>query len=221
MPMAQRRDQANWSQLATGSFGEQNLPSSFTLPDEVKKGVDVAYQRSIDSGFYERGGNIVKNWGSGHSVRHGGTTYDDVNDKNTWGPDEDDRGPGQKIVGDIHSHAYEDGIEGTFSDSDVAGMTDSVGRMSIARSGAQTFMLAKTREFDARVKAIEDDPDFESSHERMLELKRQMHDAYNTAFKAAKGTHAQKLEAAVRATSARFDLGYYKGAGAKLDRVGE
>jgi hypothetical protein len=220
MPMQQRRDQANWDNVALGSFHEKNLPDQFVVPDAVKRGIDKAYDDSIKSGYYERGGNIVKNYGSGYSTRQGGDTYDDKKDEGTWAPNSKDVGVGQKLVGDYHSHAYRDGREGTFSEQDMAGMVDMDGRISMIRSGSKTFMLTKTREFDAMVKKT-DDNDPEAANNKLNAMKKEMMTYYNAAVAKSKArSDAEKWEEAARATAAKYHLGYYQGTGTKLDRAG-
>lgn len=220
MPMQQRRDAANWDNVALGKFGEANLPSQFVIPDSVKRGIDKAYAESVKSGYYERGGNIVKNYGSGYSMRQGGVTYDDKDDEGTWAPNSKDVGFGQKLVGDYHSHAYRDGREGTFSEQDMAGMVDMDGRVAMIRSGDKTFMLTKTREFDELV-AKTNDNDVEEENHRTNAMKGEMMTYYKSIIAKSKArSEAEKWEEAARATAARYHLGYYQGYGARLDRSG-
>lgn len=220
MPMQQRRDEANWHNVGLGSFAEGNLPDQFVMPESVKRGIDKAYAESIKSGYYERGGNIVKNYGAGYSTRQGGDNYDDKKDEGSWGPDSKDVGIGQKLVGDYHSHAYRDGREGTFSEQDMAALVDMAGRISMIRSGSKTFLLTKTREFDAMVKQTEDS-DPEEANLKINAMKGQMMRFYNAAVDRSKAlSEEEKWEEAARATAAKYHLGYYQGTGTKLDRAG-
>lgn len=227
----------NWSQMARGSFGEKYLPDEVQLPAAVAQGIDELYEASLKSGHYERGGNIVREYDGDYSVRPGGTNSDDVEkkqqaeakkkgkekpitpDKNSWEPDRDDVGWTENFVGHVHTHAYpEPGVTGTFSGPDISGLVTSDEKVSMLKTGADTEMLTSSKEFEARLEALESD-DFDEQHEATMALQLEMNQCWERVFKATKGTHRERTEMATKALAKKYQLGYYSGQGRNLHRV--
>jgi hypothetical protein len=117
----------------------------------------------------------------------------------------------------IHTHPTdeEDPDYVSFSDVDLVSIVDEDQPLNILRSGRQTYMIARTKEFDALINK-NNDP------EKLSELKLAMRDTYNAAFYAEKHTGAGQpsaVEAGVLAVCSKFHLAYYWGQGQDLDRV--
>lgn len=210
-----------WVSMAEGTIHEDHAPSAVQLPDGVVKGLDRAWDTSQAENHDERGGNIVKTyWGGNYQTRQGGDLRNSDND--TFEPKRTDELPGQKHIGTYHTHDSTHDKQPydtvTFSNSDVANMSTMEDRVKIVRSGKETYMLARTKEFEAMEKQVDGDT------ERENEFHDEMHATYLAAYNAVlKGDPANfqaASEAGVQAAAAKYHLLYYKGQGARLQRVG-
>jgi hypothetical protein len=203
-----------FTSMAMGTVGEDVAPKAVTLPPEVARGLDTAWQRSRKD-RKEHGGNLVRTYGGKFDIRHGGRDADE----GQWMPDEDDRGVGQQLLGFMHTHPYEGDAPGTFSGDDLANICDYDTRMSFVRSGPMTFMVVKTKEFDAKLqREVESEKDNRKLVEKREAFKAHLKRDFEATYKAHEGTFPEKLQAAVLVTCAKYHLIYYAGSGATLAR---
>ncbi len=206
-----------WVGLAQGSISEAAAPRTVRLPDEVDKDLGTAWNRTVADGN-EHGGNIVRTYGGKYDVRHNGS-----GDPNTFYGDDDDVGIGQDYVGNIHTHPG--AKPETFSDDDIANMADHGRSVSVMRAAEnQTYMLARTKEFDAMVANVEKEKDGEKLMEDRAAFRAQMKGTYEAAYQRAlkkdPKDHAAAVEAGTQAAASKYHLAYYSGKGANLNRVG-
>jgi len=129
---------AGWNQLATAVPNEGMTPEHVRIPDNLVQAIDRAWQETLAaSSEQEKGGNIVKNGGSGYDVRRYGG---DANGE-TFQPDDNDVGWRQRLVGMVHTHPYgeykQQVPEGyaSFSEQDFDAFMRSDAHLSVLRSG--------------------------------------------------------------------------------------
>ena len=209
---ASRRNQPDrdpgFAQVASGSIREGHSPSKVILPQAVADGLDGAWQDSfVDGQPLEQGGNIVRNYDGTYAVRRG-----DATDRTTFEADYHDVGWTQELVGVMHTHPNVRGEANSFSEPDFTSMLAESQPINLLRSEDTTYMVARTREFDAMAAHYEAD-------ERLDELEDEIYDCFDNVYGRTEGTHAEKLEAAVLAVCQRFHLVYYRGEGRELSRV--
>jgi len=215
MPVRERIKVAGFEQIARSHTNERSAPSEIRLPASLVRALDEAWRDSNphEADQIEQGGNLVRTSGGSYKVRRG----HGHNDQDTYDPDYDDVGFGETFVGIVHTHPYlQNGYDyGTFSDVDMANLVDQDQPLNVLRSGSQTYIISRTREFDAIVERHE-------KADTLFELRRAIIDTYEHAFKAEKqaglGFPAQ-LEAGVKAVCRAFHLIYYWGQGQDLQRV--
>lgn len=206
-----------WVGLAQGSIREAAAPRTVRLPDEVDKDLGESWKQTVKDGN-EHGGNIVRTYGGKYDVRHNGS-----GDPNTFYGDDHDVGFGQDYVGNIHTHPG--AKPETFSDDDIANMADHGRSVSVMRAAEnQTYMLARTKEFDAMVADVEKEKDGEKLMEDRAAFRSQMKGTYEAAYQRALKNdpkdHAAAVEAGTQAAASKYHLLYYSGKGANLSRVG-
>jgi len=205
---------AAWDQLAVATADERSTPAYVRLPANIVNELDRAWQDSL-AGKEEReqGGNLVRNMGGSYEIRRGANE-----DKHMFDQDDNDVGWTQKLVAQVHTHPYRDEKEqvpeqfATFSEGDFDSLMRSDAHMSVLRSGPYTFMLSKTKQFQAMVDATNNDEN------KLSALAQRMTDVYDKAFDATKGSFSEKTEAGVLAVCQRFHLVYYSGQGSDLSR---
>jgi hypothetical protein len=205
---------AAWDQLAVATADERSTPQYVRLPANIVKELDRAWQDSL-AGKEEReqGGNLVRNMGGSYEIRRGANE-----DKHMFDQDDSDVGWTQKLVAQVHTHPYRDEKEqvpeqfATFSEGDFDSLMRSDAHMSVLRSGPYTFMLSKTKQFEAMVEATNNDEN------KLSALAQRMTDVYDNAFDATEGSFSEKTEAGVLAVCQRFHLVYYSGQGSDLSR---
>lgn len=183
------------------------------LPPEIVKELDDLWKRSTATN-QEQGGNIVRTYGGAYDIRVGGH----YSDESTWDPNSDDVGVGQQYIGLAHTHPYQDFAHGTFSPDDLINVADYDQKISLVRSGPMTFMVARTKEFEAMLAQVEKEPDSRKLVERREAFKHQMREVFEAAFTAHKGPFPEQLEAGVLAVCDRYHLIYYAGQGGALER---
>jgi hypothetical protein len=80
------------------------------------------------------------------------------------------------------------------------------------RSGVYTFVLAKTKQFNALVEPMNNEED------KLFAFAMRMKATYDAAAQATPGTLTEQVEAGVLAVCAAFHLVYYEGQGGELQR---
>jgi hypothetical protein len=157
----------------------------------------------------EQGGNVVRTYGGEYKLRRG-TDHTG----NMFEPDPNDVGRTETLVGIAHTHPYRDEGQdhGTFSGQDLGNMVQEDQPLKVLRSGPFTYMIARTREFDAIVARYD-------KANTSFELQKQINATFDKAFDAKAGDFPEKLEAGVLAVCAEYHLVYYEGQGANLRRV--
>ena len=94
---------AGWNQLATAIPNESMTPAHVRIPDNLVRAIEKSWHESIASSpEQEKGGNIIKNGGSGYDVRR----YDGDANGDTFQPNDSDAGWRQSLVGMVHTHPY-------------------------------------------------------------------------------------------------------------------
>lgn len=209
-PALRAEAQRNFDQV-TSPTRMADLPATVGLPDALDRGLQKAWAGSLPGGrSQEQGGIAVQKADGTYEFRaskpgnSGSITlnYGDVK-------------PGEKLVAGAHTHPY-DKTEGSvtgvpFSGADLANI---VGRPDVIRavqSGDKQFVAVPSREFQDRVAAL-DTPGREALAADMKKL-------HEDTFKAASGDFASRVDAAVRAVSRTYGLGYYSGTDGMLTRV--
>ena len=193
----------------TSKFAD--APKQVTLPMAAQRGLQESWEASkADHHAKERGGNLVRDVHNGHMTsfawRPGKAVKDD-----TFLPDPDDVGKDQTVVATGHTHGYANGTENvSFSGDDIAGLVDESQHMDLMQSGRTRYMVARTAEFDARLKGLDDD--------QLTALRNQITTTWNTAFEG-EGTISQRAERASVGTCRLFKLAYYRGEGGTLNRI--
>ena len=195
----------------TAAVAEASAPVEIQLPKELEDGLKAAWGKSFPGGkSQEHIGILVRKkdgsyaWKAGSPGTSGSST-----------PNYGDVGAEERLVASAHTHPY-DASEGgykdvSFSAADLANLVTQQERVKAVYAGTSEFVVAKTQEFDARVKDLDD--------AKKTELKAEMKKLWNDTFKAAKGTFQARVEAAVKAVCEKYDLVYYAGtSGGKLAR---
>jgi hypothetical protein len=218
--MLDRRKTAGWEQIARGGINDDRYaPSEVRLPASVVTAVEQAWQDSLSRRpEREEGGNMVRTYGGSYKLRRTGGYSDGA-----FEPDAHDVGWTETMVGTVHTHPYRDEHERnpvnmptdyrTVSAPDLDSIVNGNGPLFIVRSGANTYVIAKSKQFNQLV---------ERHQERgtLGELVMEMENLSNRIYEATKGNMAQKLEQAIIAVWGAYHLVYYEGQGSDLKRVG-
>jgi hypothetical protein len=214
-----RQRQAGFEQLARSHTHERTAPTNIEIPESLDKALDTAWSDSLATKKEEEeGGNVVRTLGGDYKLRRG---HDHTNGSFT--PDPNDIGLGQTYVGVAHTHPYRDEEAahqmssdwGTFSEWDLANMCYENEPIKILRSTPYTYVVSRTKEFDALVAQAGED---ESDHSRLYQP---MIDTFQAAHGSYEGPFADKLEAGVIAVCKAYHLVYYEGSGRELHRRSE
>lgn len=210
VPISERRKTAGFEQIARSYIQAQGAPDQVKLPASLVKALEQAWRDSLQPDRdREQGGNVVRSYGGDYKLRRGKGDSDDM-----YEPNPNDVGITETLVGTAHTHPYrKEGQEyGTFSGQDLGNMVNEHESFKLVRSGPYTFMMTRTREFDALVKQYE-------KRGEELELSKQITQTFDAAYAASKRPFPEKLEAGVLAVCARYNLVYYSGQGAELTRA--
>lgn len=207
---------AEFDRIADGNIKAGDAPSEIVLPMAAQKGLQHEWDASKGGtqGAQEHGGNLVREHDgkAGYAWRSG-----KPGNNSTYAPDYDDVGTGQKLVGVGHTHPYENGKENvSFSGEDISSIVDESQPINLLQSGSTQFVIARTAEFEARLKGKND--------EQLGKLKKSIESAWYAAFgsdgsQLADGKYQERVEQAVRTTCAQFDLAYYRGHAGTLERA--
>ncbi len=199
---------ANFDRVAKHRMHVADAPKDVELPDAAQKGLQKEWEASRADGHKkEHGGNLVRNKDGSYAWR---TTVGPAK-ADTFIPDEDNVGKDQKLVGFGHTHGYASGAENvSFSDDDIADLVDESQPLNLLQSGKSQFMIARTAEFEAMLKDLDD--------EGAAKLRANIARTWQAAFKG-KEPMPERAERATEATCRAFKLAYYRGQGGKLARV--
>jgi hypothetical protein len=224
IPKGARYD-PRFTALAHGPIDEKWAPNTVRLPDAVDAGLDEAWrQTAADSRHREHGGNIVRTYGGKYEMNQQGPGLEGAYDD-----DDSDVGWTEDHVAVVHTHPYfnRDFDHAGFSGGDFVNLATNNVPLSIMRSGSdQTYMLARTKQFQKMVDDIENkyDHDYDLLHEKRQEFEKGMDDHWEAAYAAALKKNPKDfpgaVEAAGVATAKAYHLLYYKGTGANLKRIG-
>jgi len=206
-----RQKVAGFDQIAAGVGREQAAPSHVRLPKSLVAELDRLWHDTVRKDK-EHGGNVVRDGGS-YDFRQ---THDEDDNADTYHPDTDNL-DGDRHVAIVHTHPTDTRSPDYvgFSDVDLAALVDESQPLNILRSGTQTYMVARTKEFEALI-------DKNNDPEQLSELRMAIHKTYNAAYQAAKAEdigEPGRVEAGVIAVCRKFHLIYYWGQGQDLHRV--
>jgi len=210
----ERGKTAAWEQLARGTPDERSTPENIRLPPNIVQALEKAWQDTLKSKVaYEQGGNLVRNYGGSYELRR------QSNDNpHMFEQDDNDIGRLQTLVAQVHTHPYREEKAqvpeqfASFSDGDFNSLMRSDAHLSILRSGPYTFILAKTKQFNAMVDRLNND------EAKLSAFAARMTAAYDKAAAATQGSFSVKVEAGVMAVCEQFHLVYYEGQGGDLTR---
>jgi len=213
--------QAAWNAMSRGLGDSKHAWQAVRLPPEVVQAVDHYWQESTKDGN-EHGGLIYKTTIRGRTGVHEGHDYNE----GEMDTDAIELGHFEDALGGIHTHPEPDAPEhqSCFSDGDFRHLVGADReKVMIMRSGATTYMIARTRQFDAMLEQRIDGPDTQA------QVEEEMVAVYNAAFDATqdgaggpKGYGPRWNEAGERAVFAvcqKFGLLFYKGSGSDLQLV--
>src|SRR5256885_8320527 len=104
---------------------------------------------------------------------------------------------------------------GPFSGGDFANLANHDGKMTVMRSGSNnTYMMAKTKEFQAMIDAVENGGPDDEIEDRRRAFAMQIEGTYDTSqaewLKAHPGDFEGSLEAGAIATSTKYHIPYYE-----------
>jgi hypothetical protein len=215
-----RRKTAGWEQVARGGINDARYaPSEIRIPASVVTAIEQAWQDSLARHpEREEGGNLVRTYGGSYKLRRTHGYTDDA-----FEPDPHDVGWTETMVGTVHTHPYRDEHArnpaamptdyGTVSAPDLDSIVNRDGPLFIVRSGANTYVIAKSKQFLQLVERHE-------QQGTLGELVMEMEKLSNQIYEATKGNMAEKLEQAIIAVCQAYHLVYYEGQGSDLKRVG-
>jgi len=192
-------------------IAEAAAPVSIQLPKELEDGLKAAWAKSFPGGKSQEHVGILVQKKDGSYAWKAGPPGTSGSSKPNYG----DVGKDERLVASAHTHPY-DASEGnkkdvSFSGADLANLVTQDERVKAVYADTSEFVVAKTKEFDARVKDLDTT--------KKAELKTEMKKLWNDTYSAAKGTFQERVEAAVKAVCEKYDLVYYAGAsGGKLTR---
>lgn len=197
-------------EAATLGVEKDKMPASLGLPKALDDGMQKAWKGSLPGGrAQEQGGITVQKPDGTYEFRAGKpgtagaftTNYGDVK-------------PGEKVVAAAHTHPY-DKTEGNytgvpFSGPDLANAVSHPDVVRTVQSGDKQFAAVPSTEFRARVAGLDD--------AGKSKLRTEMNAHFESTFAAATGDFPSRVDAAVRAVSREYGLGYYAGTNGLLTR---
>jgi hypothetical protein len=199
---------AGFEKVTQHGLHAADAPSTIALPQAAQQGLQGEWDASAaEHHKKEHGGNLVRNKDGSYAWR---TTHGPAN-AGVFIPDEDDVGKGQKLVGFGHTHGYESGNEDvSFSDADISSIVDESQPINLLQSGKTQFLIARTAEFEAMIKDLDDD--------QLADLRAKIEKCWQNNYNT-KGTIQERAERATEVTCRAFKLAYYRGQGGTLKRV--
>ncbi|HSD91215.1 MAG TPA: hypothetical protein VLB44_27015 [Kofleriaceae bacterium] len=209
-----RQKVAGFDQVANSHTREAAAPSHVRLPPAVVRSLDEMWAES-NTKNQEQGGNVVRTYGGHYEMKR---THDSSDDSETYNVNTGNVGRFDHHVAIAHTHPVDKSSPDFvgFSIDDLVGIVDEEQPLNILRSGNQTYMISRTKEFDALVDKTNNDP------EKLSDLRSAMRDTYMAALHAelqAGGSRSSSVEAGVIAVCRTFHLIYYWGQGQDLHRV--
>ncbi|NVB78895.1 MAG: hypothetical protein HOV81_10905 [Kofleriaceae bacterium] len=209
-----RSKMAAFDQIAVSHTPEASAPSHIRLPPTLVRTLDQLWAETQATNK-EQGGNLVRTYGGKYEFKR---THSSEDNEDSYEPDTKNVGRLDSHVGIVHTHPLDDkrpdGV--TFGAVDIVGLVDEDQPLNILRSGINTYVISRTKEFDALVEKTNNDP------EKLSELRMSMHTTYTAAFQAEKdagGGPASCVEKGLIAMCRKFHLIYYWGQGQDLHRI--
>ncbi len=179
------------------------LPEQLELGKQVAQEMDVLWQKSvqdIDKGVVrEHAATLVK--GQEDELK----LVNPVEGTSNSVTPNLDIAEDEEFVGTFHTHPYEEGTTTAFSDQDIASALETQEKISLARSGDETYALART---DLTPETVDADEVREAFHQEVL---RHLDDP-NVSFSDA--IYLANIE-----MCRRYGLAFYKGKGGSLREV--
>lgn len=201
----------NFENVKGGATDYANLPKDIALPDQLTKGLEDSWAKSLPKGFpQEHGGILVQKPDGQYEFKAGrpGTA-------GSFWPNFEDAKPDERIVAGVHTHPYskaEGGHTGVpFSGADLAGLVYAPQTIQTVQSGSTQFAAVPSKEFTARAAGLDD-----AGREK---LAKEIRRSYDRTFDATPGDLKTRADAAARAVAQAYQLGYYQGQGGYLTRV--
>jgi LysM repeat protein len=209
--MAEKTGRAAFEQVTSDDMAKSDAPDELILPPALVEGMQTAWDGSLPGGHSkEQGGILVRNADGSYEWKAGTEST-----AGTFTPNFGDKEADEDLLATGHSHPYdatESGHEDvSFSGGDLANLVVQPVRLKAVQSGAGTFVVTKTEEFDVMVDALDT-----AGRET---LQQDMKDLWNTTFRATSGSFQERVEAAVEAVCETYHLIYYSGGGNTVQRV--
>lgn len=210
-PAAPAQPDPGFAKLLSPELHEKDAPRSIALPAALTVGMQAAWKRSYPGGHpVEQGGNLVQNQDGSFSFRPGKAGTADK-----YEPDNCDVGKGQKLVGIGHTHGYEKEADEptnvSFSEEDLASLLFMGQTFLAVQSNESRFVVARTAELNQLLEPM--------NYEQVQELAERVRSTWKAVFRSAKGSFADRTDAATQATCRAFHMVYYRGKGSNLKRV--
>jgi type VI secretion system secreted protein VgrG len=201
---------------APGPGSTAGLGSTFTVPPQLRAGLEYAWNDSFPGGKSQEQAGVLVQKADGSVVWR--RVVDGRTGSLTGGTASFDYPKlihaGETILAAAHTHPY-DASEGghtdvSFSGADLARMAMSSvpETQHYMRSGDTVFMVAETPDFQKMVLLTGE-----------LQLNAAMNKTWDDTFKSAHGTIQERSEAATKTVAHQYHLDYYKGKGETLTQV--
>lgn len=190
-----------FKQISAGGVKCKDAPEYITIPRVVQEGAEKAWSKSLPGDkSLEQGGIITEDKSGAY-----GFTAGSAGTSGTFMPNRGALKKGEKLLGILHTHPYSI-KEGAFTDVPFSGqdlglMAQQKEKFDIVVSGSGWFIVATSKEFEARVKAAP------SKNKLHADISKD----WDTAFKAATGDTKERALAATPAICLKYELLYYAG----------
>lgn len=195
-----------FKQLTAGGVSVKDAPRFIAMPRAVQEGAETAWSKSFPgSDSQEQGGIIVETAAGGY-----GFTAGAAGTSGTFPFNRGDLKTGETLLGVFHTHPYSAKEGGhtdvPFSGRDLAIMASQRERISAVRSGDGWFVVASSKEFEAKVAAA-------ASKQAIFQ---DIEKKWDDAFKAASGNTRERAQKVTPAVCLEFKLLYYTGSAGTL-----
>jgi len=190
-----------FKQISAGGVKVKDAPEYVGIPRAVQEGAEKAWSKSLPGNkSLEQGGIIVEDKSGGY-----GFTAGSPGTSGTFAPNRGAVKKGETLLGILHTHPYsvkEGGFTDVpFSGQDLGIMALQLEKISVVVSGSGWFVVATSKEFEARVKAAA------SKNKLFEEIRKDWQDR----FDAATGDTKERAELVTPLTCLKYDLLYYRG----------
>ena len=179
------------------------MPKQFELGEQVAQQMDTLWQKSVQD--IDKG--VVKEHAATLVEGHEGELklVNPVEGTSNSVMPNLDIAEDEEFVGTFHTHPHEEGITTAFSDQDIASALETQEKVSLVRSGDDTYALVRT---DLTLEEVDTDELREAFDQELI---RHMDDP-NVSFSEA--VHLTNIE-----MCRRYGLAFYKGQGGSLTEV--